>query len=666
MRHLPVAKTDAVTATGRCRLVVDGSPLTKFLAVGEHSHRDIQRILYLWRLADGFSVADISSAYMRLPVHTEDSKFLCIWWRNTLYQFKSLPMGISPSASFLQGSVDTFLQNWLDALPSGPRTFGPTVLPTPFMDDLICLLFNQPDVKTVTPAIEDAVSRSLASYFNEHGLVTSLEKLANSVTCNKLLGVHLNEQQEIVLHCSKLAKFDLDRVLTRRRMLQCVASIYDPFGLLSEFSLWGRILTARAAGLPWDSPVDARLDLEFRLWLKVLKSFLPISVPRRLSFHDLVIFTDASKSATGVLICLRGSDTKWHRYLGKSEMLKSHQRSWTASSKLELLGIHRTLLLLKRLFDILGETPFGRFPRGKVILATDSETNLHRFADPEIASHVTDGWERRCIIECTNLAVKLSVLICHVDGKRNPADALSRGTFASSNMNTRVQFENDAAQMVFDYPETRFVKPQKISVTKIACNRVIEEEAVVREDVLLEKEIPVLGLNERYLTERESESVCFESWFHKYQSSDAYVLKLIGNRAVILNGRWSIAGRQDLEGTPLWRILVPKKLIPSLLKTSHDNCGHVSNSKLQTILKDKYQFGNMTKIIRAYVQRCHICQQVRGYRKWSSRPGYLYSDGKPFSVIGVDVLKVTKTAMVLTVTDLYTRFIFAFCFGMIE
>jgi len=52
---------------------------------------------------------------------------------------------------------------------------------------------------------------------------------------------------------------------------------------------------------------------------------------------------------------------------------------------------------------------------------------------------------------------------------------------------------------------------------------------------------------------------------------------------------------------------------------------------------------------------------VKGYRAWSTAPRSLYSDGKCFSVVGIDIVKGSGAGefTILTLTDLYSRYVFA-------
>jgi hypothetical protein len=46
---------------------------------------------------------------MRVGIHSDDSKYMAIVWINRVLCFRSLPMGMSPSAAALQMKVDELL-----------------------------------------------------------------------------------------------------------------------------------------------------------------------------------------------------------------------------------------------------------------------------------------------------------------------------------------------------------------------------------------------------------------------------------------------------------------------------------------------------------------------------------------------------------------------------
>ncbi|XP_062542139.1 uncharacterized protein LOC134210130 [Armigeres subalbatus] len=101
-----------------------------------------------------------------------------------------------------------------------------------------------------------------------------------------------------------------DSVPSKRIVLSSVMSMFDPLGLLSPFTVYGRILIQDLwrTGCSWDEPIDGQSFEKWTRWTKALPSIEAIRIPRsyfgQASSADiqdlqLHIITDASKGAYG-------------------------------------------------------------------------------------------------------------------------------------------------------------------------------------------------------------------------------------------------------------------------------------------------------------------------------------------------------------------------------
>jgi hypothetical protein len=115
--------------------------------------------LILFRAASGWSSCDITCAYMRLPLSSDDQAYLCIHWRECYWTWTSLPMGIAPSASHLMADVDKVLQVW----QAKSRFLLPNaqLAPAPYMDDVTTLIFLDWSLGRATIEEENPVRRNL-------------------------------------------------------------------------------------------------------------------------------------------------------------------------------------------------------------------------------------------------------------------------------------------------------------------------------------------------------------------------------------------------------------------------------------------------------------------------------------------------------------------------
>ena len=118
------------------------------------------------------------------------------------------------------------------------------------------------------------------------------------------------------------------RDFTKRGILSVIGSIFDPLGLASPVSLWGRLLQRKfitpqkdkRTSYDWDEPLPAEFRAEWDEWLSHLQELSRLTIPRALSrpgveedcTFELHTFTDASCEAIGHVIYLKASRAGTH------------------------------------------------------------------------------------------------------------------------------------------------------------------------------------------------------------------------------------------------------------------------------------------------------------------------------------------------------------------
>ena len=137
-------------------------------------------------------------------------------------------------------------------------------------------------------------------------------KLPNKLT--KALGVKWDVTEDILFFSWNL---EVPTDVTKRQILKCIASIYDPIGLISPVILGGRILlqeiTRQNTG--WDQAVDHTIQQEWIKWLDSLKLLDNVKVSRcvipetnRDLKYQIHLFSDASLKGYGCAAYLRSDD----------------------------------------------------------------------------------------------------------------------------------------------------------------------------------------------------------------------------------------------------------------------------------------------------------------------------------------------------------------------
>ncbi|XP_053691544.1 uncharacterized protein LOC128740060 [Sabethes cyaneus] len=110
-----------------------------------------------------------------------------------------------------------------------------------------------------------------------------------------------------------------DKVPTKRQVLRCVMTLFDPLGLLATFLIHEKILIQDLwrAGIEWDAEVSDSQYADWRRWTKMLLYIANVRIPRcyfskasTRTYEDteLHVFVDASLLANSCALYLRTID----------------------------------------------------------------------------------------------------------------------------------------------------------------------------------------------------------------------------------------------------------------------------------------------------------------------------------------------------------------------
>ncbi|XP_043482111.1 uncharacterized protein LOC122511116 [Leptopilina heterotoma] len=135
----------------------------------------------------------------------------------------------------------------------------------------------------------------------------------------RILGVHWSPETDSFHFCTQFPKLDKQLTTevkspTKRKILQVVMSVYDPFGFLSPLTIRAKILLQEIwkEGTHWDEEVSPEISKIWNDWLKDLKKIDEIKIPRyyvggigKLKNVQLHIFCDASTQAFAAATYLR-------------------------------------------------------------------------------------------------------------------------------------------------------------------------------------------------------------------------------------------------------------------------------------------------------------------------------------------------------------------------
>ncbi|KHN88744.1 hypothetical protein Tcan_00570, partial [Toxocara canis] len=284
-------------------------------------------MLIRFRLAPIIVVADVEKAFLQVQLKEEDrdsTRFLWVKERSKMfdprniqvYRFTRLPFGVVASPFLLAATISWHLNNvlsdgeiksnedraWLKQLVAEVRA-------SVYVDNVMI------GANTAEEAVRKY--KALKQIFLEASM-NLREWLSNDEEVNrqfeesdraegglsKILGIGWNVHSDrLELKLKDCTRTNAE-VVTKRKVLNQLASNYDPLGILSPTLLQGKLFFQRLwkEGWGWDEILDEDVAEEWRCLTEEWARHAVVTVPRLIYAHEadpliMHVFTDASKRA---------------------------------------------------------------------------------------------------------------------------------------------------------------------------------------------------------------------------------------------------------------------------------------------------------------------------------------------------------------------------------
>lgn len=154
------------------------------------------------------------------------------------------------------------------------------------------------------------VQQSLNSGVESNGNIQEAVKL-DTESYDKILGMHWNSQKDVFVFDLKLNRVDKQIVEglqcpTKRQLLSMVKSVYDPFGMLADLIIYGKVLVQDVwrTGIHWNDLLPKNIFAAFKQWVHQFKKVKEFKLRRCYSQNFLMsdyvklhVFVDASEQA---------------------------------------------------------------------------------------------------------------------------------------------------------------------------------------------------------------------------------------------------------------------------------------------------------------------------------------------------------------------------------
>ncbi|KRZ06678.1 hypothetical protein T4B_14036, partial [Trichinella pseudospiralis] len=315
----------------KARIVFDGSAkyqgtsLNDHLDAGPKVQTDLMGILLRFRRYRVALQSDIAKMYLQVGLHEDERDFCRFLWRDRsgtldIYRLTRVCFGLTCSPYLAIQVVNSHLEAHRALFPS----VADEIRSCMYVDDLVVSRDSVDDAKLFVHQASDLLSRGgfhLTKWASNapEALSDLPAEDCSSVDRSRLwktLGISWNPQLDQLSICPP-SQAASETHGTKRGLLRLAASVFDPLGALTPFTVRAKQLLQSLwqTGISWDDPLPPEISRKWDQWRSDLGDLHQIALPRaylpyspmeasRLELHG---FGDASEAAYAAVVYLRAT-----------------------------------------------------------------------------------------------------------------------------------------------------------------------------------------------------------------------------------------------------------------------------------------------------------------------------------------------------------------------
>ncbi|XP_055605098.1 uncharacterized protein LOC129753322 [Uranotaenia lowii] len=406
--YLPLGVVTNPKKPSKVRLIWDASAtvdqisLNKMLLKGPDELTTLPHVLFRFRQFPVAVCADIAEMFHQIQIIQADRQSQRFLWRTDpqeppeVYVMDVATFGSTCSPATAQYIKNRNAQEFEKVYPRAVEA----IVKCHYVDDYFDSFETELEAAKVAPEVKMIHAkggfnlrdwRSNRPEVLQHldGGTTSQPKdlsIESSHGFERVLGMHWLPQEDTLSYSTVLPS-EINEVIatktppTKRQLLRCLMSFFDPLGLLAAFVVYGKVLLQDVwrFGTSWDEKIDERSFEKWQKWIEYFPKIESLRIPRcyfseiRTSHYqslELHIFVDASEDAYAAVAYFRISYREEFKCNLISAKTKVAPLKHCSIPRLELMAAVLGTRLKK--FVMEGHTVIPR----RVIFWSDSSTVL--------------------------------------------------------------------------------------------------------------------------------------------------------------------------------------------------------------------------------------------------------------------------------------------------
>lgn len=300
-------------------------------------------VLIKWREFKYAIGGDIKKMFNQIAIDTQDQPYFSFFWKlekekePMVFEWTRLIFGTISSPDISSFSLKFLGHEFKHEFPVASKTLDESV----YVDDILDSFSDIEVAKKAGTEINELLDKASFSIKGWHSNSENVEIVLN--------GIKLGDETYVLGHAWKKTKdsislklrsfnFDSSNCITKRSVLSCISTIWDPLGLMSPLlielrvpfqELWKR-------NLDWNEPLSEDEVLEWKTRFDDIEEKINIEIPRILidgvKFEELEIhtFSDGAERCYGACCFIRYLvDGKFVVRFVASKSLLVPIRGWT-------------------------------------------------------------------------------------------------------------------------------------------------------------------------------------------------------------------------------------------------------------------------------------------------------------------------------------------------